>query len=151
MRPAGATARPSTVFPKSTSPAPTTCTLGCPHTSTAASLGLASSGEMSMAPPEKTSATTGPFAAAVTAATSASCASEMLITRRSWPSRSRDRSLPMASTTSGAVAAAAAAAATPEVSVELTLGGQVMAVAPATCCVMASSGAKLEPGQGVEP
>ena len=106
---------------------------------------------MSIAPPEKTSATTGPFAAAVTAATSASWASEMLITRRSWPSRSRDRSEPMASTTRGAVAAAAAAAGMPLVSVEPTLGGHVMAVAPATCCAMASSGAQLVPGQGVEP
>ena len=43
-------------------------------------LGFERSGETSIAPPEKTSATTGPFAADATAATRASCASEKAMT-----------------------------------------------------------------------
>ena len=106
---------------------------------------------MSMAPPLNTSATTGPRAAAVTAATSASCASDMLITVRSRPSASSDRSEPMASTTSGAAPAAAAAAATPDVSLEPTLGTPLMAVAAGTCARTASRGEKDMFTQGVEP
>ena len=151
MRAAGTTARPSGVAPKMMSPAATICTDGCPATSTAPIFALASSGLMSMAPPDCTTAMTGPVAAAATAAMSASCPSEKAMTVRSWPSVSRSRLEPIERTTMSAAAAAAAAAATPLVSLDPTEGTPRRNVAPATCCASASAGTAVWFGHGVEP
>ena len=56
-------------------------TLGATGPDAGLALELARRGETSMAPPEKTIATIGPFAAALTAAISASCAAEKFVTR----------------------------------------------------------------------
>ena len=59
---------------------------------------------------------------------------------RSFPSVSRERSLPIDKTTRSAVAAAAAAAGTPDVSLEVTLGTPRIDVVAGICCAIATTG-----------
>lgn len=114
-------------------------------------LGLARRGETSIAPPEKTSATTGLVAAAVTAEISASCAAEKFVTVRSCASASSERSEPIAKTTRSAAVAAVTAAGMPAVLLDDTEGTPATAVAAGMNCVMAVSGAttKVQSGPGL--